>query len=413
VRSHPVDDCALPLGTAGTAVRYAGPRRKVPMSTPTVTNVTALECEALEACRALEPNESRGDAIHLRLHQGSRHWLVQTDHGQWSAVVRDALVPTGLDLHVPMSDRVACFIQRVGDHEPTLSVADRSRVVIATDTASAAIDLVPWMGPAPEPSPVRVITSIRLPLWRFARALNAARVLPTGADDHRYPSPPMMLQIDSNGLRLDVDWHDFLPSSATYWVAGSTMRGSDQIALPHRRLDDFLRCLGPEHRRDEEDESLDVELGIGELLCGSTWRKAVVITHRTWQLALIAVDVLIDRWGKTVEEQLQSFDILERQGSEWLVDTGNSFVRVNLRRGHPDTAKVIAEVGIGYNETLELLRELSTLNAASEGVRFWFEGGVVWAAMELPCTRLDDLAAAVCAVSDASVRYGLLLSAWS
>ena len=383
------------------------------MSTPTVTNVTALECEALEASRALEPNESRGDAIHLRLHQGGRHWLVQTDHGQWSAAVRDTAVPASVELHVPMSDRIACFIQRVGDHEPTLSVTDRSRVVIATDTASAAIDLVPWLGPAPLPSPVLVQTSIRLPLWRFARALNAARVLPTGADDHRYPSPPMMLQINSHGLRLDVDWHDFLPSSSSYWVAGSSVRGSDSIALPHRRLDEFLRGLGPEHHNDEKDESLDVELGIGELLCGATWRKAVVITHRSWQLALVAVDVLIDRWGKAVEEQLQPFDILEREGSEWLLDTGGSFVRVHLRRGHPDTAQVITEVGLGYNETLELLRELSTLNAASEGVRFWFDGGVVWAATELPCTRLDDLAAAVCAVSEASVTYGPLLTAWS
>jgi len=380
------------------------------MSSRPVSTLTALECEVIEASRALEPNEASGNAIHLHLLGGRRRWLVRTDLGQLTATVDDPALVPGVDLHLPLSDRVMWFVERVNDGEPTLSPGDGSTAVIDTETARATLDLVPWTGPAPVPSVVRLTASVRLPLWRFARVLSAARVMPTGTQDRSYPTPPLWMQIHSAGLDLCVDWRDFLPSRATYTVACTDVRGQGGIGLPHRRLDDFLRGLGFAHA--DEDDDAELEVGVGEMYCGDRWKAVVVLTYRFWQLALIAVDVLVDRWGAGVDEQLQPFEVIERTGPEWVVDTGRHPVRVRLRRGHPDCAQVITEVGTGFTETLELLRELSTLNAASNGVRFWFDSDAVWAACDLPCTRLDEIGDAVRAVSDAAATYGPLLAAW-
>jgi hypothetical protein len=62
-------------------------------------------------------------------------------------------------------------------------------------------------------------------------------------------------------------------------------------------------------------------------------------------------------------------------------------------------------------ETIELLRELGALNAASSGVRYWLEDGVVRAATDVPCTALNTLGGVVREVSRCAANYTPMLAA--
>jgi hypothetical protein len=387
-----------------------------------ITTLTSYECEMLEAGRALDLREARGDAVHLQIRNGKRHWLMRSEHGQLTAEIADSDLPKRAGVHLPLSDRIASFTRRLHGHEPTLALVGSTTTSIGAGTARASIDLVPWAGPAPTAWPVRTTATAALPVWRLARVLNAARVMPTGIDDQQYPMPPMQLQIDHCGVGLHVDWGDFLPSRAIYHVTASNTVGSGSVCVPHRRLDEFLRSLGPEHLDDVDDVDDDrdddradqpvLQIAIGELARSNRWEPAVVLTHRHWQLALFGVDVLADRWADDVCEHLQPFDIVHADRTEWLLDAHHRPVRVQLRHGRPDVVRVSSDIGSGLHESVELLRELGTLNAASHGVRFWFHDHAIAVAYDLPCTRLDHLADAVRAVGEAASTYEPLLTAW-
>lgn len=378
-----------------------------------ITRITSLECEVLEAARALEPREADGDAIHLHIQHGTRRWLVDTDHGQlWAAVTDDHLDPA-LDLHLPLSDRVTRFLETLHHQQPTLAVAADATAVVRAQHIRADIDLVPWNQPPPRPIEVCTRASVTLPLWRFAQTLTSARVMPSGADPQRSPWPPMWLTIDQHGLSLHIDWTDFLPGRVTYTMAATEVSGSGTLALPHRRVDDFFRSLGLEHVDADEDDPVMLKVGIGDVEGATERTTAVVFECDPWTLLLMTHDVVDERWGDAVERQLEPFVVRHRDGAEWLLDVQGRPVRVRLTHGHPDTARVCTELATDVHESIELLREVSLLNATSHDVRYWFQHDTVWAAVDLPCTRLDDLPGAVRALGQAAAHYEPLLRVWS
>lgn len=379
------------------------------MTTTPLTTLTSFELGLMEAARALDMREADGEAVHLRLRDHRRHWLVQTPHGQLSFGVDDADLKPDVDLHLPLSDRISWFSDIVHADDPTLGVADATTAVIGSSEAWTAIDLVPWHGDAPQPWAVRDIASAVLPLGRFMRTLASARVLPSGTDEQRYPFPPMWLTLGDTGVNLHVDWRDFLPSRATYSMAVDSMDGSGTTSLPHRRIDEFLRSAAA-HTDHDDDPPLTV--AIAEVHRAGSWHPAVSLRCDSWHFTAVAQDVLAERWASRVHEQLEDFRITDSDPTKWLVSVDQRPVHVRLYGGHPDVVRASAALNTGLSDTLELLREISTLNGASTGVRYWFEDGTVWAAVDLPCTRMNDLAVAVRQVAQAATAYGPLLGAW-
>lgn len=381
------------------------------MLTAPITTLTPYEVDLMQAARALELREVAGEAIHLHVHRQRRRWLVQTPHGQLTFSVTDADLDPDLDLHLPLSDRVSWFTDASRHEQPSLGIVDGSTAVIGDEDLWAAIDLVHWHGEAPQPWAVRESASADVPLHRFLRTLTAARVLPTGADEQRHPWPPMWLHLGDNGVGLHVDWRDFLPSRATYTMAVESMQGTGTMNLPHRRIDDFMRSIA--HAIDHHDDELLLTIALAEVYRDGGWEPAVTLRCSSWQLTVVAHDVLAERWAAQVEEQLEDFTITDRDPARWLVAVDQRPVHVRLYSGHPDVARVSAALSTGVDETLDLLRELSTLNGASTGVRYWFEDDAVWAAVDLPCARLADLASTVRTVAGAAADYGPLLGSWS
>jgi hypothetical protein len=380
------------------------------MVTAPLTSITTLEFALLEASRSLEVREADGEAVHLRCRNRRRQWLVQSPHGQVMFGMDDDDLDPELDVHVPLSDRVSWFADVAYIDAPTLSLADNATAVIGDAEVWTAIDLVPWHGDAPTPWPVRDVAAAVLPLQRFARLLASARVLPSGTSHREYPMPPMWLHVGDVGVSLHIDWRDFLPSRATYCITTQAIDGSGAICLPHRRVDEFLRSVSV---LDDHDDDTQLTVAITEVYRNGSWQPAVSLRCDLWQFTVAAPDVLTERWAAGVEEQLADFDITDRDPTSWLMNVGGRPIHVRLHGGQPDVVRVSAALGTGIDDTLDLLREISALNGASTAVRFWYEDGTVWAALDLPCTRLADLADAVRQVARTVADYGPLLGAWS
>ena len=74
-------------------------------------------------------------------------------------------------------------------------------------------------------------------------------------------------------------------------------------------------------------------------------------------------------------------------------------------------AHVAAALVDSVGESIELLRELGQLNAASTGIRYWLESGTVRAAMDVRCTELGSLVATIHQVGEAAAAYSPMLAA--
>lgn len=384
------------------------------MTVNPVTRITLEESALLEACKALDLQETDGDAIHLVLRNGRRHWLARTSHGQFSATVDDHTLGD-VDLHLALSDRITWFLTSIEDNEPSIGIVEGTKAVIASTHTSVTIDLITWEGPAPEPHTITVQATATLPIERFAKTLAAARLMPSGLEPAHYPTPPMWLQISHGSVSLNVDWRDFTPTTSAYTMEADETVDSAVVAIDHLRLDRFLRSVDGVLPFEEETE---LTIGIGEMAFADRSQPVVVLSADDWQIAMPVVDVLADRWGRQVNEQLSGLNVsgstsTEITSTSWVVDLHHCVVTVSLQAGHPDQARISTCLATGVTDTADLLRELSNLNAASQGERLWCADECLWAAMDLPCTRLDDLRSAVQQIGTVASKYAPLLTALS
>jgi hypothetical protein len=427
-------------------------------STQSITRISLEETAMLEAIKAIDLQETNGDAIHLMVRDGRRHWLARTAFGEVSASVDEEASVTDRNsvehredgssdagVHLPLSDRITWFLNSIDDDEPMIGLANGTTAVISGSHTSAAIDLVPWKGPAPQRLEITLEASATMPLTRFARTLAAARLMPSGLEEFRYPTPPMWLRISDRTVVLSVDWRDFAPTGSVYSIDADVVEGSAVVAIDHSRIDRFLRGLDSILPIENESDSVpgmtpEVMIGVGHAAAvtgvgsgvgsgigetgasdagyaglGTTSaglsRTMLVIGTDEWRLVLPVVDVLAERWATQVNDQLRGFAATEVTSTSWVVDLEQCVVEVGLHHGHPDQVRVTTCLATGVTDSEDLLRELSTLNAASTGERLWCAEGCLWAAMDLPCTRIDDLRTAVTQISTVAHKYAPLLAA--
>lgn len=380
------------------------------MSIRQLTDVSEEEIELLTAAvAAVGVDETTGEALHLLINEHGRRWIIESSLGQFAMVVDDPTDTPPPDGWLALSDRVRRFAQFFSSEAISLAVADDHTIVASAGSVSAAIDCLP--GHPDEPAAWYFIPSALavLSMRDFARTLMAIRAMPSGLDDERYPMPPMWMQLGGGELGLHVDWSDFLPSRGTYRIGANVQDGDALVAIPHAVIEAFLRLVSPV---DDDGNEHEVTITVGTVALHGRAREAIALALGEWRLVLWAIQPLEERWAERIDSILKAagIRITDNDGCEWTVTTDGSPVRVTLHHGHPDVARVSALVIDGAHESLDLLRELTTLNAASTGVRFWLEHGTVRAAADVRCTELDSLAAVVREVGAAAAGYAPMIA---
>jgi hypothetical protein len=287
---------------------------------------------------------------------------------------------------------------------------DTVTVVATSGNVSAAIDLVHTDRPQPQPLELQRTAGVVVPLADFMGLLWSARNMPSGGmGDVKYPTPSMWMQLGNGTLGLHVDWSDFLPSRSTYRMKVTRHDGTATVAIPHNTLENFLRQV---RAYDDTDDELSVSISVGTAWHDGRHCDALALKADGWHIVLWLVDPLKERWAGDVEKALEEagLEVPEHGDSEWLVAQPVHNVRVKVHHGAPDVARVTALLVTDVEENIELLRELGALNAASSGVRYWLEHGVVRAASDVPCTALATLAGAVREVSKCAAAYTPMLA---
>lgn len=374
------------------------------------TMTTADHALLRAAADAVDLDEAAGEAMHLLLSPGRCSWVVQSRSVELVLDRTDSAV-TGDVPWVPVSDRVGHFVA-VHDDDVTLRLVDGITVTAECDDSLAAVDLVRTAEP-PTPWGFEPTATVTVDTARFVALLWSARFMPGGIEDDRYPTPPMWLCLGADEVGLHVDWTDFVPSRSTYRLRARHGHGVERIAIPHSPLETVLRAV---HCVDEDREPLDLVIESGMADIDGDAVPAVRLSGPGWRCTVRAVDPLRARWSAKVREQLDTLedddtDVLEQTPTTWLVDTATTEVHVRLHGGHPDLVRVSACLVTDVPATLDLLRELSELNAASEGVRFWWEDHAVHVADDVRCTVLGGLPDAVREVCAAATQYAPILTA--
>lgn len=367
-----------------------------------VTAVTDTELWLLGAAvNSIDVDETKGEAMHLRTTPGRRQWVVEADTGQFVLDVDDPEVTDTVG-PLALSERIRRFGDMFDDDTLELALADDRTVVATSGDASAAIDLVAT-DTAPTPWDFRCDATVTVGFRAFLGMLWSARNLPSGLGESIYPMPPMWLQIGDGWVGLHVDWSDHLPSRSTYRVRTTHHDGDATVAVPHHLLEGFLRKVpGPELGDDPHEVVIDVGV-VHE-------RPAMQVRGDGWRLTLWLVQPLLARWQARIDDELGALQVLERDHGTWTIGGFQREVVAQLHHGHPDVVRVSAALLGPVVETLDLLRELSALNAASTGVRFWLEDDVVHAAADVPCTAIGTLADAVHAVGHAADAFAPMLA---
>lgn len=380
------------------------------MSAPEViAEVGAPEIALLDgACFALEVDEVAGHAMLLHTANGCHEWFVQTPRGQLH-IATLGNERSADDRWVAVSERVRRFAKIVEAESLSLSLADETTVVARTGALSAAVDAVPYVGDVPPQYDVHSVAHVSVPLQQFAALFDAAGSLPAGVDSTLGPMPPMWLYLGGGTLGLHIDWNDYLPNRATYRVEVSHHEGEATMAIPPLPVYTFLRALV---RGDWAlDDELVIELGWVNRPDGE--RGVMAVHGGWWRMLLWLEDPLERRWGTRIDDVFAEADdlrVIDRDTAEWIVADAAHEVRVMLHAGHPDRIRTSVPLLLHVDPSFELLNELSQLNAASDGVRFWAADRVVWAAADVPCSDLSQLPQTVRAVLDAKARFGPLLA---
>ena len=377
-----------------------------------MTPITTIDHHVLAlldaGCNGLTVDEVAGDAMFLHCLGDRCEWFIETSFGQLHITppAEDARVGEGW---LAVSERVRRFARVIGAEEVSLGLVDDSTIVATDGVMSAAIDLVPHQGDYPTVHKVHSTARVSLPMRTFAMLIDAARSLPSGVEGGKRPMPPLWLHIGGGTLGLHVDWNDFLPNRATYRVNTPQQTGEATVAVPHVDIDRFVDTLAIAGWDLDEDVIIEV----GTVREGSSERGAITFQNGWWRMLLWLENPLEFRWGTRIDETLDEaagLRVIDRDTAEWIVSNGQHEVRLVLHRGHPDIARVSVPLVQQVTESLELLRELGQLNASSDGVRFWFADGTVFAAADVPCTDLGSLPRGVHRVIEAKSRFGPLLA---
>lgn len=379
-----------------------------------LARIDAAELQLVRAALGgLRPDETEGESLCLRVGAGSRQWWVESQHGEALIHVNDpdsAAQPGWF----ATSERLYRFAEIFVDRGPiTLSLADGRTLVAEVDGVSAAIDMVEADLAEPEARDFHPVAQSTVSLHDFAMILWSARSMPSGIDEGGYPYPPMWLRVGSGWAGLHVDWSDFVPSRSTFRVNAAAGSGDLTVAIPHSLLDSFLTPLPFE---DDAGDDLLLHLAVGMVrLPGGRSREALRVVHAGIDYLLWVIDPLEHRWAAKVEAEFErvGMDVRDRDRTEWLCHRAGTDVRVKLHAGTPDIARVTATLLSGADESLELLRELSQLNAAATGVRYWMQDDTVRIAYDVKCVNLAALGAAVDDVATAAATYAPVLAAFA
>jgi hypothetical protein len=371
-----------------------------------VTTVTEEELRLLGAAvNAIDVDEPKGEAMHLRTAPGRRTWVLEGESGQFVLEVHDPDVTTTTG-PLALSERIRRFGDMFDDEPLSLALADDRTIVATSGDATAAIDLVSTEE-APTPWDFRNDATVTVPFRSFLGMLWSARNMPSGLGDSSYPMPPMWLQVGDGWVGLHVDWTDFLPSRSTYRVRTSHHDGDATVAIPHHLLESFLRLVPGFTGTDDE---VELVVDVGTVARGRDDRPALRVRSDDWQLTLWLVQPLVSRWERKVDDELGDVQVLERGDGSWTIGGFHREVVLQLHHGHPDVVRVSAALIGPVEESLDLLRELSALNAAATGVRFWLEEGAVHAAADVHCTALAALADTVRQVGHAADAFAPMLA---
>jgi hypothetical protein len=370
-----------------------------------ITIITEEELRLLGAAvNSIDVDETKGEAMHLRTAPCCRTWVIEADAGQFVLVAPDADIDTVAGPFA-LSERIRRFGDMFDDEPLSLSLADDRTIVATSGDATAAIDLVDT-DLAPTPWDFHADATVTVPFRSFLGMLWSARNMPSGLGDSSYPMPPMWMQIGDGWVGLHVDWTDFLPSRSTYRIRTSHHDGDATVAIPHHLLESFLRLVP--HVLADDEMTLHIE--VGTVARDHDDRPALQLRCDAWQLTLWLVQPLISRWERKVDDELGELQVLERNQGTWLIGGFDREVVLQLHHGHPDVVRVSAALIGPVEESLDLLRELSALNAAATGVRFWLEEGAVHAAADVHCTALAALADTVRQVGHAADAFAPMLA---
>lgn len=376
--------------------------------------VTAREFSILGgAAAALEIDETDGGALHLRTHAGGRTWIVESDYGQLVLDVADEDGTYGEVGWLPISDRIRQFGSYCENPTVPLSIADDQTIVARDRATTVAIDLVPQRRPAPSPLRFHTSASITVPPFDLLGLIMRARTMPSGvsSESSDVPLPPMWMEATDEALGLHVDWSELGAPRATYWVEATNTAGHFTVAIPHACIDRFLRTVPAV---DEEFEDVALTITLGHAFDGDDERSAMCLESEDWRLVLWLTHPLEERWGGRIEQLLRddaSIEVLDSNHIEWLVSHRRREVRIVLHHATPDVARVSTTLVNGIDESIDLLRELCQLNAASSGVRYWFADDAVFAVADVRCSDLKSLPAVVRDVATAADTYGQMLAA--
>ena len=357
---------------------------------------------------ALDVNEAEGGAFHFEADTTGHRWLVESKAGQVRIERRERRPAESFCGYLPISDRLRPVVGYLGDEPIELSVVDDDALVLTSGPTTAVIDLVERATGFPDEIGIQPTAGATVPLRQLFTILAAARMMPTGVSFDSYPSPPMWMQIDGDIVGLHVDWSDHLPSRATFRTTAANVFGSATFAIPHGCLDALLRSLAA---RFDDDLTVDVSVGMSNAF--DDHRPVIRVEGPEWRCTLFLPDPLGDRWAGAVREALDeaAMVVLDQTDAEWVVSSLGQEVRVKLHAGRPDVARASGVLLYPATESIELLRELSQLNASSIGVRYWLDDEAVRVAADVPCMHLAGLPFAVSSVAQAVRDYAPMMAA--
>jgi hypothetical protein len=381
------------------------------------THLARLESDELQLVRAalgaVRPDEAGGEHLRLRAGAGVREWWVEGRNGE--AVIRVADPDSkAVPRWFAVSERLCRFAEVFVDRGPVeFSVADGHTLMARAEGVSAAIDTVQADVGGPEYRAFRATAESTVSLHDFSMVLWAARSMPVGVEDGSYPLPAMWLRLGNGWAGIHVDWSDFTPTRSTFKVDATAGSGDHTAAIPHSLLDSFL---GPLAFEDDGGMPTMLRLAFGEVqLPGGRTREALRIEHEaiTWMAWL--TDPLEHRWATKVHAELDraEVEVHEHEGTEWRCRHEGTDVRVRLHSGTPDIVRVSCTLLTGAKESVQLLRELSQLNAAATGVRYWLQDDTVRIAHDVRCTALSGLGEAISEVATAAATYAPVLAAFA
>lgn len=381
------------------------------MSIEPLTTISADEIALLNAaCLAFDVDEISGDALNLCVNTHDHEWIVDSRLGQLH--LRFPNEPGSSTPHhwVPVSERIRRFANIVEADELQLMIADDSTIVATSGAMSAAVDLVPQHRQTPEALPLTPTASATLSLRELTLSLIAARCLPAGVVEPRLPMPPLWMQFADESFGFHVDWTEFEAGRATYRVLlpPGVVTGTATVSIPHLVVERFLRAIPPVDPMTEDERDVTVLVGVAPK--GHGHADVVAFQTETWQLLLWLTHPSEERWSEQIEQIIGStpdIQITDTTDIDWILDHRATQVVASV---HGNVVRVSAVVASAVEETLDLLRELSQLNASSNGVRYWWDDGLVRSVADLRCTDLPSLPFVVRDVARSARDLGPVIS---